>query len=164
MKIALIQGSSRNDGDAAALSKKILFHTEWALINLNDYKISFYDYHHENKNDDFLPLMVKLIDNYDVFIFVTPVYWYAMSGVLKVFFDRFSDLLTIEKELGRKLRGKKMGVITCSNGSNLGEQFWLPFKASADYLGMNNIANLHTVSLDDEQDVILNFIRIIEAK
>ena len=57
-----------------------------------------------------------------------------------------------------------MGVITCSNGSNLGEQFWLPFKASADYLGMNNIANLHTVSLDDEQDVILNFIRIIEAK
>ncbi|WP_035842974.1 flavodoxin family protein [Crocinitomix catalasitica] len=164
MKIALIQGSSRNDGDAAALSKKILFHTEWDLINLNDYKISFYDYHHENKNDDFLPLMVKLIDNYDVFIFVTPVYWYAMSGVLKVFFDRFSDLLTIEKEIGRKLRGKKMGVITCSNGSNLGEQFWLPFKATADYLGMNNIANLHTVSLDNEQDVILNFIRIIEAK
>jgi multimeric flavodoxin WrbA len=44
---------------------------------------------------------------------VTPVYWYTMSGIMKVFFDRFSDLLRIEKDLGRKLRGKSMAVISC---------------------------------------------------
>ncbi|MCP4458779.1 MAG: NAD(P)H-dependent oxidoreductase [Cytophagales bacterium] len=37
----------------------------------------------------------------------TPVYWYSMSGIMKVFLDRIYDVLTIEKELGRKLHGKK---------------------------------------------------------
>ena len=34
-------------------------------------------------------------------IFVTPVYWYAMSGRMKVFFDRWTDLLKIDKDTGR---------------------------------------------------------------
>ena len=72
-----------------------------------------------------------------------------MSGIMKVFFDRLSDLITIEKELGRKLRGKNMAVFSVSNGNNLGENFWLPFKHTADYLGMNYLGNLHTYSDKD---------------
>ncbi len=51
--------------------------------------------------------MNDIVDKYDVLIFATPVYWYSMSGIMKVFFDRITDLLTIKKDIGRKLKGKK---------------------------------------------------------
>ena len=60
---------------------------------------------------------------------------------MKVFFDRITDLLTIEKELGRTLLRKKMAVICCSNGENLGEHFWLPFSETAKFLGMEYVGN-----------------------
>ncbi len=88
----------------------------WDLVDLNDYDFSYFDYEHKNRGDDFLPLMSRLIEAYDVFVFATPVYWYAMSGIVKVFFDRITNLLTIEKDLGRRLRGKKMAGISCSIG------------------------------------------------
>lgn len=61
-----------------------------------------------SRNDDYLNLMKQILDKYETLILATPVYWYSMSGIMKVFFDRLTDLLTIEKELGRKLRGKKI--------------------------------------------------------
>lgn len=105
----------------------------------------------------FLPLMQKIIANYDTFIFATPVYWYSMSGIMKVFWDRMTDLITIEKDLGRQLRGKNMAVLSCSNGNNLGENFWLPFTESADYLGMHYLGNLHTYEGQDDTKVIAEF-------
>lgn len=61
-----------------------------------------------SRNDDYLNLMKQILEKYETLILATPVYWYSMSGIMKVFFDRLTDLLTIEKELGRKLRGKKI--------------------------------------------------------
>jgi multimeric flavodoxin WrbA len=66
-----------------------------------------------------------------------------MSGIMKVFFDRFSDLVRIEKETGRKLRGKNMGVISNSHDSEIESTFYIPFQKSAAYLGMNYIGNNH---------------------
>lgn len=60
-----------------------------------------------SRNADYLNLMKQILDKYETLILATPVYWYSMSGIMKVFFDRLTDLLTIEKEFGRKLRGKK---------------------------------------------------------
>jgi multimeric flavodoxin WrbA len=105
MKKILIVGSSRNDGDTLSLTNKLIEKSGWDLINLNDYNFSYYDYKHENRNDDYLTLMREIIEKYDILIFATPVYWYSMSGIMKVFFDRLTDLLEIEKNLGRKLRG-----------------------------------------------------------
>ena len=124
MKKVVIVGSSRNDGDAANLTKQLVEKSEWDLINLNDYKFSYFDYEHRNRNDDYLNLMKEIVEKYETLIFITPIYWYSMSGIMKVFFDRFTDLLTIEKELGRKLRGKRMAVMTCSVGENLGENLF----------------------------------------
>ena len=78
-----------------------------------------------------------------------------MSGIMKVFFDRLTDLLTIKKELARKLRGKKMAVISCSNGENLGEYFWLPFSESAQYLGIEYIGNTHTIAGEKNELLVL---------
>ncbi|MCG8573408.1 MAG: NAD(P)H-dependent oxidoreductase [Flavobacteriales bacterium] len=91
MKKVIIVGSSRNNGDTVALANELVQQTNWDLINLNDYKFSYYDYEHKNKDDDYLKLMKRIIQEYDTLIFATPVYWYSMSGIMKVFFDRITD-------------------------------------------------------------------------
>ena len=87
-----------------------------------------------------------------------------MSGRMKVFFDRLTDLLRIEKDTGRQLRDKYMAVISCSNGGNLEEYFWLPFKNSAEYLGMHYLTDLHTYQGDVDIDKIAEFKSIIDEK
>ncbi|PCH74876.1 MAG: FMN reductase [Flavobacteriaceae bacterium] len=138
--------------------------SNWDLIDLNDYKIDYYDYEHKNQNDDYLPLMNELIKKYDKFIFATPVYWYSMSGIMKVFFDRITDLLEIEKDLGRKLRGKNMAAISCSIGNNLGDTFWLPFSETANYLGMKYLGNIHLITGESNDQKLEEFIKKIENK
>lgn len=162
MKKVIIVGSSRNDGDTEILVNSLIEKTKWDLINLNHYNFSYYDYQHKNSDDDYLPLMKEILDKYDIMIFATPVYWYSMSGIMKVFFDRMTDLLTIEKELGRKLRNKKMAVISCSIGNNLGDSFWLPFTETAGYLGMDYLGNIHTISNEDNEAEITGFVQLIE--
>ena len=162
MNKVIILGSSRKDGETKKVVSELIRISGWDLIDLKDYNISQFDYEHLNRNDDFIQLMKKITENYDVLIFATPVYWYSMSGIMKTFFDRFTDLLRIEKDTGRKLRDKYMAVISCSNGDNLGDHFWLPFKKSSEYLGMNYIANLHTYQGKDEAHKIAEFKNKIE--
>ena len=164
MKKVVIVGSSRNDGDTISLTNELIKRSDWDLIDLNDYNFSYFDYEHQNANDDYLALMRQIIDKYDTLIFATPVYWYSMSGIMKVFFDRITDLLTIEKELGRNLRGKGMAAISCSVGNNLGDAFWLPFSETAKYLGMEYLGNVHTVTGEQSESELENFIQSIEAK
>lgn len=142
-KTIIIQGSSRSKGNTHKIIKHITSTNTYDVIDLYDKKINHFDYEFNN-NDDFLPLIKNVIENYDTIIFATPVYWYAMSGVLKVFFDRLSDLLYVEKDLGRKLRGKNMAMISCGSGPGLKNEFSMPFVESANYLGMNYLGNVHT--------------------
>lgn len=158
MKKVLIVGSSRNDGQTTNLSKQLVEKSGWDLINLNDYEFSYFDYEHKNRDDDYLNLMQQIAEKYETLIFVTPIYWYSMSGIMKVFFDRLTDLLTIEKQLGRKLRGKKIAVITSSVGENLGDNFWLPFQETAKYLGMEFIVGCHTIEKANNTLELENFI------
>lgn len=167
MKTIIILGSSRRNGDTVKLTEFVQEKTNWALVNLSDYDISYYDYEHKNAKDDFLPLMEKIVLEYDQFIFATPVYWYSMSGIMKVFFDRITDLVTIRKDLGRALKGKQMAVLSSSGGNNLGEQFWLPFSYSAEYLEMSFIQGLHTELIEGEispkeKTKVLSFIETIQ--
>lgn len=162
MKTIIISGSSRKDGNTSDIANELALIINCEVIHLLDYSINHYDYEHKNVSDDFVPLLQKLLSNYDTYIFATPVYWYAMSGILKVFFDRLTDLITIKKELGRQLRGKKMAVISSSTGGNLGAQFWLPFSKSAEYLGIIYLGNTHTIINQDNTEAITNFIRLFK--
>ena len=149
-KIAIIVGSARSDGQTMHIAQELYLRQESKVYDLNDLDFSQYDYHHENQNDDFLDFINRMIADHDFWILATPVYWYSMSGLMKKFIDRFTDLLTIEKGLGRKLRGKQLAVIASSNGGNLGDQFWIPFQMTADYLGMTYRGGQHFV---DGQDI-----------
>jgi len=137
--------------------------TQWDVIDLNDYNFSYYDYDHKNLEDDYIGLMRRILDNYDLLIFATPVYWYSMSGIMKVFFDRVTDLLDFEKDLGRKLRSKSMAALSCSIGNHLDEQFWLPFRQTAGYLGMKYVGNLHTVANRNQSEKIKGFVELINT-
>jgi hypothetical protein len=72
-----------------------------------------------------------------------------MSGLLKVFFDRISDFLFHEKDIGRRLRTKAMGVISCNNENEVFKGFTMPFEKSAEYLGMTYLGHCHTWVKDD---------------
>ena len=143
-KSVFILGSSRSDGETKSIIDFVNENNQFEVIDLNNFDISYFDYEHKNQGDDFIPLMEKIINNYDHMIFATPVYWYMMSAVMKCFFDRITDLITLRKELGRKLRGKEMSVLSCSGGNDLDKAFIQPFKASAEYLGMNFRGHQHS--------------------
>jgi len=142
-KKVIILGSSRKNGNTTKIVDEISKEHGIEVINLSDFNISYYDYESKNREDDFFPLIKGIIENYDTLIFATPIYWYNMSGIMKVLFDRFSDLIRIEKETGRKLRGKKIGVISNSHDDEIEESFYIPFKKSADYLGMEYLGHAH---------------------
>ena len=59
-----------------------------------------------------------------------------MSAQLKVFFDRLSDLLGVRKDLGYKLKGKTISVMSTGTNEECPACFIEPFKLTADYLGM----------------------------
>lgn len=144
MKTVIIQGSARSDGNTGMVNRELQKQLNCDLIDLNTMTIGHYDYEYNNQTDDFPPLIKKIAKEYDLIVFSSPVYWYTMSGRMKVFFDRISDTIRIDKETGRKLRGKNMAVLSCGYGDNEIEGFFLPFQHSAKYLGMNYVGDIHT--------------------
>ncbi len=143
-KGVIIQASARSKGNTNKITSLIQKQTGYELIDLKTKNIKDFDYDFVNKNDDFIPLIKEIVDSYEVIIFATPVYWYAMSGLLKTFLDRITDCLLIEKDTGRKFNGKYMGMVSCGSDQELKEGFTMPFRETANYLGMTYIGDIHT--------------------
>ena len=140
----IIQGSARGDGNTNKIVKCLQTRLSFDLIDLSVKNIGHFDYAFNNQDDDFPAIIRRIADHYDLIVFATPVYWYTMSGIMKVFFDRISDCLKIDKPTGRKLRGKKMAMLCCSSDADEIEGFAVPFQLSAQYLGMKYLGNIHT--------------------
>ncbi|MEM1220618.1 MAG: NAD(P)H-dependent oxidoreductase [Bacteroidota bacterium] len=159
----IILGSARSDGNTAQIAQHLGHDLGWPVVNLLDYQIEPYSYQHAYANEDFERLIERLHD-YQIWVFATPVYWYSMSGRMKNFLDRFTDLLKIRKDLGRQLRGKNMAVVTSSNGGNLGNDFFIPFRASAEYLGMHYVAEGHTLQGENNAAVLEELkVRLVQS-
>ena len=144
-KTVVIFGSSRSNGNTRKILDELLsIKKDIDIIDLNDYKVGYFDYNFKNKDDDFIAIMKRVVE-YKTIVFASPIYWYSMSAQLKTFFDRISDLLFEgKKDFGRKLRGMNMAVISCSSDEKIIEGFEMPFKESAGYLGMHYKGHLHT--------------------
>ncbi len=141
--ILLLQGSSRSQGDTRLVIDHLRRHLAFDFVDLLDLRIGHFDYEFRHREDDFLPLMRRFTADYETLLVATPVYWYAMSGILKDFFDRISDLLKIEKDTGRLLRGKNLAMLSCSGADDRIASFGDPFLAAADYLGMKYLGDVH---------------------
>lgn len=138
MRTLLLQSSARPQGDTYHVAQRLAKELNADHLDLLNYKI--YPFNYEQvypPDDDFLRLIETEILPRDQIIFASPVYWYSMSGPLKIFFDRISDLLESRKELGRQLRGKRMSVLSVSNDEVVNDSFFDAFRLSAAYLGMD---------------------------
>lgn len=130
----VIYGSSRSDGGTLQAIKTVIKDPMIPIIDLKKLNISHYDYQYENKHDDFIALAEMMIQHNPI-ILGTPVYWYTMSALMKTFMDRFSDLLDLRKDIGRRLSQKELFVIACY-GTSLPKGFEDPFSQTCDYLDM----------------------------
>jgi multimeric flavodoxin WrbA len=75
--IALFSSSRRN-GNTGQFMDRIAKQLEIEVVDLSGVRMSAYDYEHRNRNDDFEPLMERVLA-FDQLIFATPVYWYAVA-------------------------------------------------------------------------------------
>jgi putative NADPH-quinone reductase len=135
MKPLVILGSARADGETRR-AVEIAFPQNPELIVLSGHQIGGYDYAHSHEPDDFRQIVDAMLAN-DRIVLATPVYWYAMSAPLKIFFDRLTDLLETAKEKGRALKGKKVWVIASGVEDMLPEGFEVPFRRTAEYFSMD---------------------------
>ena len=72
---------------------------EVEVINLKNFKLNFCigclscnKTHKCVLKDDMTPKVLETLRTSDVLVFVTPVYYYAMSGQMKTFIDRMNPL------------------------------------------------------------------------
>ncbi len=98
-KVIIISSSPRKNGNSETLAKEFARGAESTnnqveFISLRDYDLNYcigcYACHKTGKcfqNDQMNEIGEKLT-NADVIVFATPVYFYSMSGQLKVFIDR----------------------------------------------------------------------------
>ena len=132
----IIFASSGQNGNTAKLRDAFNSIANFDVIDLTELDIGFFDYEHKNKDDDFLPTIEKLV-GYEHIVFASPVYWYTMCAQMKIFFDRFSDILSIEKDLGRKIKAKKAYILATGYDAQPKRSFEEVFVNSFKYLEMS---------------------------
>jgi multimeric flavodoxin WrbA len=135
VNIATILGSARGESDTQALLEAVLAGRPATRIDLRNLDIQQYEYAGSVARDDF-GMVVETMITHTRIVFATPVYWYAMSGRMKVLFDRFTDLVTVRKDLGRRLKGRSVFVVACGSDARLPDGFEVPFLETAAYLEM----------------------------
>ena len=131
----VILGSARPDGQTRKAVDLAFPPGTAELVVLPDFAIGGYDYGHFNANDGFGGIARKMAEAEKI-VFATPVYWYAMSAPLKIFFDRLTDMTENLKALGKQLAGKPVWVIATGTEHTLPDGFEVPFARTAQYFGM----------------------------
>lgn len=135
-KTLVILGTNRADSHTLQGIRNDLPFNDYQLIELRDFRIDHYSYELPKPADDFL-MVVNLMLEAENLVFATPVYWYAMSGRMKVFLDRFTDLITSDKSLGRALAGKSVFLFASGSDEELPEGFEVPFRNTAAFFKMD---------------------------
>ncbi|OCX52862.1 hypothetical protein BEL04_00590 [Mucilaginibacter sp. PPCGB 2223] len=132
----IILSSNRRNSNTEKFVKELYGDNPYHLINLLDHHIQPYSYGGVYSADDGFNEIVNVMLEHDDITFATPVYWYTMSGLLKTFIDRLTDIVTIDKEKGKQMKGKSISVIAAGSDLTLPEGFEIPFKLTALYFNM----------------------------
>lgn len=132
------------------------------FIALSEKKILPYSYTLKNPRDDFWDILQMLLDA-DPLVFATPVYWHSMSGLLKTFFDRMTDLLDPALSTQRMKLKEKRVVVVADSAKGLPEGFEVPFKGLCTYFSMTYcgcwdwIESQKPIHIDHNQQQLLSF-------
>ncbi|SDL92693.1 flavodoxin family protein [Sediminibacillus halophilus] len=145
MNILTLLGSSRKDGNSDYLVKQALDRVDHTSMHLHDYQMNpIIDERHTEEGftaveDDYERVLKEFLNN-DIIVFATPLYWFGMSGQMKIFFDRWSQYMRDPRfDFKESVKQKKAYVIITGNSPDprisalpLVQQF----KAIFDYIGM----------------------------
>jgi putative NADPH-quinone reductase len=146
--LLVLLGSSRGEGNTARALNVAFGEGEW--LDLANYPVAPYDYEHRyERNDAFFSLAEKMARASDI-VLATPVYWYAMSAQMKIFLDRWSDLVTVRKDLGRALAGRRLWLLATSAQSEFPRGFEAPFELTARYMDMIYAGGVHLQCSDED--------------
>ncbi|MEO4053068.1 flavodoxin family protein [Solibacillus sp. CAU 1738] len=102
MKILMLVGSTRNEGNSEKLAHLALEGLEYETIYLKDLDICpIEDLRHTPEgfhpvDDDYTQVLEAILES-DVLVLATPIYWYSMSGTMKNTIDRFSHAIRDER-------------------------------------------------------------------
>lgn len=137
-KILAILGAAVGHKNTLNFLKEEYSKDSLEIIDLNQMKVDAFLYS-ERRDDNFLEIVKKAIEA-DLIVLATPVYWYSMSGAMKDFMDRFSDLLGGKhKQLGESLYGKKLELLSTGYDLKLPLGFEVPIAGTAIYFGIDYI-------------------------
>ncbi|UXH43594.1 flavodoxin family protein [Rossellomorea vietnamensis] len=123
MKVLALLGSTRKNGNSEYLAKKIVEGTDHTVVSLADLHIEpIEDLRHAEGGflpvDDDYEQLVRMMEEHDVLLFATPLYWYGMSGPMKNFFDRWSQYLRDERFNLKEELTKKKAYVVITGGSS----------------------------------------------
>lgn len=103
-KVLFINASENRDGNTSRMAKSLLGNTPYDQLDLVDYRVDSLGQHFDGDQFD---VVLKAMQQADVIVIGTPVYWHTMSGSLKNVIDR---MYTVRNNAN--LTGKQMYFIT----------------------------------------------------
>jgi GrpB-like predicted nucleotidyltransferase (UPF0157 family) len=137
-KVLAILGASVGHKNTLNFLKDEYKEDNLEIIDLNQMKVDAFIYS-DLRDDNFVEIIKKALD-VELIVLATPVYWYSMSGVMKDFMDRFSDLLGGKhKHFGELLYGKKLELLSTGYDLKLPLGFEVPFAGTAIYFGIDYV-------------------------
>ena len=135
----VLMGSARIEGNTSRAVEEFCktAQSDVEVVNMARLSIMPFEYGRHDDRDDFRSVIREMLKSQDI-VFATPVYWYSMSGYLKTFFDRMTELITDPRgrASGRGLAGRHMWVLATGTGAELPPGFAKPFELTAAYLDM----------------------------
>lgn len=135
MNLVILASARENSNTEKALQKLCPF-SDYHLVDLRVSRIDSFDYEGSySKGDQFFEIAHKMGMSENI-VFATPVYWYAMSGLMKTFFDRLTDILHENKHIGKALAGKNTYLISTGSDEKLPPGFDEPFRLTSKYFDM----------------------------
>lgn len=151
MKILTVHGSPDKEGNSSTLLNACIEgikqnpDTEVDAINIYDYTVEavWKDYFGDvmkkqtDKAKDDMPVLKEKMLSADIILLASPVYWYQLSGKLKLFVDRWTDF--INPDFSTQLKGKGLALLSTHGGTHLmngSNYLQLAMCATSDFLGM----------------------------
>lgn len=86
MSILFINGSPNQTGNTAALTAELLKGKKHTVLNLTDYTIGSYG---QQLSGDGLDTVISAMEQADVIVIGSPVYWHNICGSVRNVLDRF---------------------------------------------------------------------------
>ena len=144
MKKLVLFSSANKQGNTAKLIEALSTEQEFDVVDVDTLVITPYNYPNEYPQDDFYPLVDKILDA-DKLIFASPVYWHAPTAPIKALIDRITELTDVSalKPKARALANKQAYVLATSASEELCPIFDGFFSKVFSYFDINYIGNLH---------------------